>query len=82
MPPTDEAPKASHPFFWAGYLLIDGGAKSGDDKPAAKKPAIQEPAMPAKQAAAPAAQEPPAAKGTRATKATSKGTRKAKPVPQ
>ena len=23
--PTDEAPKASHPFFWAGYMLVDSG---------------------------------------------------------
>ena len=22
---TDEAPRASHPFFWAGYMLIDSG---------------------------------------------------------
>jgi len=23
--PTDESPKAAHPFFWAGYLLLDCG---------------------------------------------------------
>jgi len=23
--PSDEAPKASHPFFWAGYMLVDSG---------------------------------------------------------
>ena len=39
---VDEAPKARHPFFWAGYMLIDPGSaspKSGDDEtpPAAKE---------------------------------------------
>jgi CHAT domain-containing protein len=74
--PNDEAPKASHPFFWAGHLLVDCGVKSEDDKPAAKKPAIQEPVK--KADAPPAAQEPPAGKA----KATSKGVKKSRPVPR
>ena len=24
---VDDPPKASHPFFWAGYMLIDAGPK-------------------------------------------------------
>ena len=24
--PTDDPPRAGHPFFWAGYLLVDSGA--------------------------------------------------------
>ncbi len=33
--PTDEAPKASHPFFWAGYMLVDSGAvpRESDEEP-------------------------------------------------
>jgi CHAT domain-containing protein len=74
--PNDEPPKANHPFFWAGYLLIDCGAKSEDDEPSAKKPAIQEPAIPLKKPDAPAANETPAGK------AKSKATKKVKPVPR
>ncbi|HEY4233071.1 MAG TPA: CHAT domain-containing protein [Lacipirellulaceae bacterium] len=28
---TAEAPKASHPFFWAGYLLVDTGTRPGQE---------------------------------------------------
>jgi hypothetical protein len=32
---TDEPPKANHPFFWAGYLLVDTGpAPTRPDEPA------------------------------------------------
>jgi hypothetical protein len=42
---TGEPPPASHPFFWAGYLVVDTGtrppleaaAKDDDKKPAPKK---------------------------------------------
>jgi CHAT domain-containing protein len=37
----EEVPKANHPFFWAGYLLVDTGA-------AAHRPDAQEEAAPAK----------------------------------
>jgi hypothetical protein len=32
---ADEAPKASHPFFWAGYMLVDSGAvpRESDEEP-------------------------------------------------
>jgi tetratricopeptide (TPR) repeat protein len=32
---TDEAPKGDHPFFWAGYMLIDSGEP---DKPPGAEP--------------------------------------------
>ena len=38
--PTDEAPKAGHPFLWAGYMLVDSGtverSNPSPDQPAAK----------------------------------------------
>ncbi|MEN6406492.1 MAG: CHAT domain-containing protein [Thermoguttaceae bacterium] len=36
--PTDEPPRASHPFFWAGYLLVDCGAVSDKTSPEGAKP--------------------------------------------
>ena len=59
---SDETPKASNPFFWAGFMLVDSGAAS--EKPAAKpeKPA----AKPAKPAAEP--EKPEAKPGKRAVK--------------
>ncbi len=43
----DEPPKGNHPFFWAGYMLIDpGGGDSGEtraEKPAAKEPGKAQP---------------------------------------
>jgi len=59
---SEEAPKASNPFFWAGFMLVDCGAAS--EKPAAKpeKPA----AKPGK--AAPEPEKPPARPGKRAAK--------------
>ena len=32
--PDGEAPRAKHPFFWAGYMLVD----SGEPKKPAEKP--------------------------------------------
>jgi CHAT domain-containing protein len=58
---TDESPRANHPFFWAGYMLVDmGGTPQKDD---AKQPApvlrIKRPALPpAKEKDLPAAEAP------------------------
>jgi hypothetical protein len=66
----EDLPKATHPFFWAGYLLVDTGAE-------ARRPDAQPEALPAKPDAdaaapkdaapgpkpAPAAADAPAAKG-------------------
>jgi hypothetical protein len=53
---VDEPPRANHPFFWAGYLLVDGGVESppepakpvpvrpGPAKPAPLKPEADQPA--------------------------------------
>ena len=43
---TDETPKASHPFFWAGYMLIDSSQVSQipEPKPAADK--LKQPDVP------------------------------------
>ena len=80
--PNDEPPKASHPFFWAGYLLVDCGANSEIDQPSLKRPDIQEPPLPPKKADAAAAQEPPIARGKSGARGTSKRTKKAKPLPR
>ncbi len=50
---TDEIPKANHPFFWAGYMLIDSGQALLKPAP---KPAAPEP-KPAAPDAKPAAPE-------------------------
>jgi tetratricopeptide (TPR) repeat protein len=42
---VDEPPRANHPFFWAGYLLVDGGAESPPE-PAKPLPVKPEPAKP------------------------------------
>jgi tetratricopeptide (TPR) repeat protein len=42
--PTDDPPKANHPFFWAGYMLVDCGTpvEPKPDEPVIKvKPAMQ-----------------------------------------
>lgn len=64
----EDAPKATHPFFWAGYMLVDTGAEAHrpdghfDEAPA--KP-VEEPAVePEKEAAEPPAK--PAGKPPRA----------------
>ncbi|MEX0979313.1 MAG: CHAT domain-containing protein [Pirellulales bacterium] len=40
----DQVPKASHPFFWAGYMLVDSGAVSPDDPNAVGQPGKLAPA--------------------------------------
>ncbi|HBO43030.1 MAG TPA: hypothetical protein DD670_03665 [Planctomycetaceae bacterium] len=54
-----EPPKAEHPFFWAGYMLIDPGDMPGE-APAAAAPGIDVPApeAPAPEAPAPEAPAP------------------------
>jgi hypothetical protein len=39
--PTDEAPKASHPFFWAGYMLVDSGTAPEEAEGPAAGPIIK-----------------------------------------
>jgi hypothetical protein len=38
---TDETPKANHPLFWAGYMLVDCGTGPEQVEPKADEPAIQ-----------------------------------------
>lgn len=47
--PQQQAPKAEHPFFWAGYLLADTGAlpMTDEEEEAAEKVLIVEAAKPA-----------------------------------
>jgi CHAT domain-containing protein len=61
---VDEPPRANHPFFWAGYLLLDGGVEPPEAlpaKPAPAKPAAAIKLAPAKPAAAPLAPAKPEA---------------------
>jgi tetratricopeptide (TPR) repeat protein len=46
-----------HPFFWAGYLLVDGGAEPTPEAPIPAEPGVAAPAAPAE----PAAEKVPAA---------------------
>jgi hypothetical protein len=75
-----ELTTANHPFFWAGYLLVDTGppavvaeedteAKPASDAPADKKPAPLPVPLPPQGAAAPpaAGTEPPAESSTSRT---------------
>jgi hypothetical protein len=34
---TDEAPKAGHPFFWSGYMVVDTGVAPPVEEPAGKQ---------------------------------------------
>lgn len=45
---TEETPKASHPFFWAGYMLVDCGTVAEQSEPKADEPVIKlkQPAAP------------------------------------
>jgi CHAT domain-containing protein len=58
----NELPKATHPFFWAGYMLVDSG---GDPRPAdapaaqAPGPAVAPPAVGPAAPAKPADADPP-----------------------
>jgi tetratricopeptide (TPR) repeat protein len=49
--PTDEQPRADHPLFWAGYMLVDCGT--------APEPKTEEPAAKPKPASPPAGKQPP-----------------------
>jgi tetratricopeptide (TPR) repeat protein len=55
---TTEATKASHPFFWAGYMLLDTGTRPAHETENEAKPAAgatdTKPPAPQKPAAAPA----------------------------
>jgi hypothetical protein len=59
---VDEAPMANHPFFWAGYLLVDRGVlperPEADAEPAPEKPVLK--LKPAEEADPPMAPAPPA----------------------
>jgi CHAT domain-containing protein len=39
-PNGDESPKGDHPFFWAGYMLVDCGGAPEKAEPKPEKPAI------------------------------------------
>lgn len=39
---TDETPKGAHPFFWAGYMLVDCGAAPEQPAPKGDEPVIKE----------------------------------------
>lgn len=49
---TVDPPKATHPFFWSGYMLVDSGVPSPREEPEAEQPAIKLQPAP-KQAAQP-----------------------------
>lgn len=48
--PTEETPMASHPFFWAGYMLVDCGTAPEQPGPKPDEPVIKlkKPAAPEK----------------------------------
>lgn len=37
----DEPPKGDHPFFWAGYMLVDCGSEPEKAEPKPNKPAVE-----------------------------------------
>ncbi len=45
---TDEPPKAEHPFFWAGYMLIDSSqvSQKPESKPADEPAKLKPPEVP------------------------------------
>jgi tetratricopeptide (TPR) repeat protein len=55
---VDEPPRANHPFFWAGYMLVDGGVEAAPE--AAAKPAGPAKPEPAKAEAAKPGEAKPA----------------------
>jgi tetratricopeptide (TPR) repeat protein len=78
---ADEAPKASHPFFWAGYMLIDCGTDAEGVDATGKAPALRvetpkkaEPAPAARPAASPEANNAPAEKASNGKAAKSRQT--------
>jgi CHAT domain-containing protein len=62
--PSDESPKAGHPFFWAGYMLIDCGTKAEKPERPADQPVIKikKPDKPPEKEAPKAAEKPAAEK--------------------
>jgi tetratricopeptide (TPR) repeat protein len=38
---TDELPKANHPFFWAGYMLVDPGTVAEKPEPEPAEPVLK-----------------------------------------
>jgi hypothetical protein len=56
-PPGTELPNADHPFFWAGYMLVDSGVKPEGQDNALGKPAAGG-AQPANPPLAPPAAQP------------------------
>jgi len=38
---TADPPKATHPFFWAGYMLIDSGVRPEKQEPEPEQPVIE-----------------------------------------
>jgi tetratricopeptide (TPR) repeat protein len=38
---TDETPKGDHPFFWAGYMLVDSGTTPQQSEPEPEEPVIR-----------------------------------------
>jgi tetratricopeptide (TPR) repeat protein len=57
--PSDEPPKAGHPFFWAGYMLIDS-AGTGKSEIPPPEPALRTNSSEPSPTAQPAATEKPA----------------------
>jgi hypothetical protein len=57
-----EAPKAGHPFFWAGYMLVDSGQVPKDQDGALTVPGLGAPkkGIPAQPANPPLGRNPPA----------------------
>ncbi|HPP52172.1 MAG TPA: hypothetical protein PK777_04405, partial [Thermoguttaceae bacterium] len=44
--PDEEAPKANHPFFWAGYLLVDTGVPPEASAKPAEQPGPENKLLP------------------------------------
>jgi len=60
---TEDTPKATHPFFWAGYMLVDCGTAAEQPEPKADEPVIKlkKPAAPPEEKKADAPPKKPAA---------------------
>ena len=71
---AEEAPKASHPFFWAGYMLVDCGTSPEKKEPKPDKPVIK-----IKKPDKPEDKDKPAEKDKDAEKAKAKLWKKTKP---
>jgi CHAT domain-containing protein/tetratricopeptide (TPR) repeat protein len=73
--PTDKAPKANHPFFWAGYMLVDSGATAAKSNEPPDEPVKIKPPKPPEKGKAAAKDEP-----KRAAKDRLKTEKKSKPI--